>query len=140
MEINESEAENQETEHTELVLAEVEAVEGQLRLAMLSSDTDSLKRLLADDLIFTNHLGQVISKEADIAGHQSGDLDIQFLENSDCQMRLVGECVVVTVQSEIRGSYKGMEANGNFRFTRVWCKRNGCWQVVVGHSSVIADS
>jgi hypothetical protein len=38
------------------------ALEEQLRIAMLGSDVGALDRLLAPELIFTNHLGQLLSK------------------------------------------------------------------------------
>lgn len=42
----------------------VEAEES-LKLAMISSDIEILNQLLSEHLIFTNHLGQIISKNDD---------------------------------------------------------------------------
>ena len=47
---------------------------------MSTSDVAMLDRLLSPDLIFTNHLGQVISKSQDIELHKSGLLKIGSLE------------------------------------------------------------
>ncbi|MGG1643922.1 nuclear transport factor 2 family protein [Paenibacillus sp. NRS-1782] len=57
--------------------------EEKLRKAMLSSDIKVLDELIHDDLIFVNHFGQMLNKEADLEAHRSGVLhftDIQVLD------------------------------------------------------------
>ena len=118
--------------------SEVIKAEEKLRQAMASSDVEVLDELLSPSLIFTNHLGQVITKSDDLEGHKKGDLIIENLKLSDQQIKFVGESAIVSVLAEILGSYKGLPANGNFRFTRVWANEKGAWQVVAGHSSIVA--
>jgi hypothetical protein len=43
--------------------SEIFAVEEKLRLAMLNSDVEALDELLSSELIFTNHLGQVLESK-----------------------------------------------------------------------------
>lgn len=50
--------------------AQVLNAEERLRLAMMDSDVAQLTLLLADDLLFTNHLGHLLSKQADLAAHE----------------------------------------------------------------------
>jgi hypothetical protein len=57
--------------HSPLQVQIVE-VEDQLRTAMLCADVAALNQLLAPDLIFTNHLGQLLGKEDDLAAYRSG--------------------------------------------------------------------
>lgn len=116
---------------------EIIKVEEKLRNAMLSSDVAILDELLSPNLIFTNHLGQIISKTDDLEGHEKGDFKIENLKLFEQQIKLVGEVAIVSVLAEILGKYKGSPANGNFRFTRVWTDVSGTWQVVVGHSSML---
>ena len=117
---------------------EIVAVEERLRVAMRSSDVRVLDELLSPNLLFTNHLGQLVSKEADLAGHKSGDLKIEALELSEQRIQFVGDLAIVSVLAHISGSYRGSPANGNFRFTRLWAKQDDRWQVVAGHSSLAA--
>ena len=58
----------------------VKKLEEQLKKAMYTSDVATLDSLLSPDLIFTNHLGQVLSKSQDIELHKSGLLKIKSLE------------------------------------------------------------
>ena len=125
---------------SELIETRILAAEEQLRLAMLSSDVDALNELLAPDLIFTNHLGQVLNKQDDLNAHQSGTLEIKELTPSEQQIRLSGEMAIVSVRMNLLGSYAGVVSNGDLRFTRVWaCSPKGAWQVVAAHTSVVAS-
>ena len=49
--------------------------EERLREAMLIGDVNSLDNLINDNLIFVNHFGQILTKEADIEAHRSGVLN-----------------------------------------------------------------
>jgi hypothetical protein len=42
---------------------------------MVDGDVESLAGLIHDDLIFVNHVGEILTKEADIAVHRSGLLN-----------------------------------------------------------------
>jgi len=117
---------------------EVNKAEERLRKAMIASDVDELNELLSPSLVFTNHLGQVMSKFDDIEGHKAGDLKIDNILLSEQLTKCIDELVLVSAYAEISGSYKGSLANGNFRFTRLWGNENGTWQVIVGHSSLVA--
>lgn len=114
--------------------------EERLRLAMLASDVSALDELLAPDLVFTNHLGQRLDKEADLSAHQSGALTISVLEPSDQQIRFLGDNVaIVSVRVQISGKYAGQPAGGDFRFTRVWAQSaDNTWRVAAAHAGVVA--
>lgn len=123
----------------ELKESDILAAEERLRLAMLSSSVDELDALLADELLFTNHLGHLLSKEADLAAHRSSQLTISALSASEFQLRIDGALAVVSVRVALQGSYHGQPASGDFRFTRVWARRaGGALQVIAAHSGVVA--
>jgi ketosteroid isomerase-like protein len=116
-------------------------VEDQLRTAMLSSDVAALDGLLRPDLIFTNHLGQLLGKNDDLAAYRSGVLKVAGLEPSEQHVRVLGEVAVVSVRMRVSGSYEDVPANGDFRFTRVWARSQPeGWQIVAAHSVLIAQS
>lgn len=118
---------------------QIRDAEERLRRAMLASDVAALDEILAPDLVFTNHLGQRLGKEADLSAHQSGALTISRLESSEQQVQLLGDSVaIVSVRVQLAGQYAGQPAEGEFRFTRVWSNLCDHWQVVAAHSVVIA--
>ena len=112
--------------------------EERLRLAMLDSDVKVLDRLLAAELVFTNHLGQVLGKQDDLAAHQSGKFKIETLTPSDRRIQVIGNVASVTVKVHLVGSYAGAGFDNDLRFTRIWnLSSNGTWQIVTAHSSVV---
>ncbi len=117
---------------------EILKAEEQLRLAMLDSDVNTLNKLFASELVFTNHLGQVLGKEDDLAAHQSGMLKIEVLIPSEQEIKLIGNVAIVTVKMHLIGSYAGVSSNNDFRFTRIWTRSStGTWQIVAAHSSIV---
>jgi len=113
--------------------------EERLRLAMLQSDVNALNELLAPELIFTNHLGQMLTKKDDLAAHQSGTLKIEILEPSEQHIQMIADDVaVVSVRVHLSGSYAGARSEADFRFTRIWAPSSaGDWRVVAAHSSIV---
>ncbi|AFZ33908.1 hypothetical protein Sta7437_0295 [Stanieria cyanosphaera PCC 7437] len=118
---------------------EIVEYEARLRQAMLQSDVTALNELLAPELIFTTHLGELVTKKDDLEGHQSGQLAIESLTPLEQTIRLVGYVVIVLARVKIVGTYAGIPSEADLRFTRVWASTSsGSWQVVVAHSSVVA--
>jgi ketosteroid isomerase-like protein len=125
--------------HSPLQVQIVEA-ENQLRTAMLRSDVAALDELLALDLIFTNHLGQLLGKDGDLAAYRSGVLKVVSLEPSEQHVRALGDVAVVSVRMHLLGTYEGAPANGDFRFTRVWARsQQERWQIIAAHAGLIAQ-
>ena len=123
---------------TNPIEAQILEAEERLRLAMLNSDVKILDELLAPELIFTNHLGQVSGKQDDLAAHQSGKFKIEVLTPSDCHIQLVGNVAIVTVRVHLIGSYDGNSFDNNLRFTRIWTlSSKDTWQIVAAHSSLV---
>lgn len=117
---------------------EIVACEARLRQAMLRSEVEQLDRLLAPELIFTNHLGQLMTKQDDLAAHRSRTLNIESLVPSEETIRVFGEVAIVSVRVEIVGTYAGVASETDLRFTRVWRRSSSAaWQVVAAHSSAV---
>jgi ketosteroid isomerase-like protein len=116
----------------------IQAAEAELKQAMIASDVQTLDRLLADDLVFTNHLGQLMTKQADLDAHRSGVVAINQLELSDQHIKILGNVAVVTVAAHLTGTFTGNPFKETLRFTRVWqAKAPGHWQVIVGHATAV---
>lgn len=123
---------------TQSITAQIQQYEARLKKAMLQSDLEALDKLLAADLVFTNHLGHLMSKDDDMGAHQSGVLKIDKIDLSDQQIKILQDTAIVTVQAHIVGTFAGESSSGDFRFTRVWARTsNDRWQLVVAHSSIV---
>ena len=117
---------------------QITIAEERLRLAMLASDVETLDELISTDLMFTNHFGQLLGKQDDLALHRSGVFKFHTLEPSEMQMKTSEQIVVVSVRMLLSGVYGGSPFSGDLRYTRIWrLSQNDTLQVVAGHSSVV---
>ncbi|MBE9177785.1 nuclear transport factor 2 family protein [Oculatella sp. LEGE 06141] len=116
----------------------IENLEEKLRQAMLTSDVPVLDELIADDLVWTMHTGQVVNKQFDLDAHRSGLFQFTKVETSDRQIHQYdSNCIVVTLKAELAGTSSGEAFSAAYRFTRVWVQRQNRWQIVAGHVSQV---
>lgn len=121
--------------HSELHIAELEE---RLRQAMLASNVADLDTLIAPEILFTSHLGQLVSKQQDLDMHGARTLKLTKLALSDQRIQCHGEFAVVSVQMHLVGSYEGNPVDERIRYTRVWAVSSaGSLQIVAGHASVV---
>ena len=116
---------------------EISRLEEKLRQAMLTSDVPTLDELIADTLVFTMIDGSVLGKEADLTAHRSGVLKIASLEPSDRHIQTYDNVAIVAVCMQMRGTYLGSDFEGVNRYTRVWLRTQGRWQIIAGHVSPV---
>lgn len=114
------------------------AIEERLRQAMLTSHVAELDELIAPELIFTNYSGQLVTKQQDLAIHQSGILKFSALTPSEQQIQCHDGYAIVSVRMDILGHYDGQAIEQAYRFTRIWgVSSRGTLQVVAGHIGMI---
>jgi ketosteroid isomerase-like protein len=113
-------------------------LEERLRQAMLHDDIQALDELISPELLFTSHVGQLVTKEDDLAFHRAGILRLKALEPSQQHIQLHADFAVVSVLMHLVGSYEGAPIEQNIRYTRVWSiSADGSIQVIAGHMSEI---
>lgn len=113
-------------------------LEEHLRQAMLDSEVSVLDELIAPELIFTNHLGQLVTKQDDLASHQSGLLQLKTLTPSEQHIQINHGFAIVSVLMHLLGAYEGTPIDFSIRYTRIWATAaNGSMQIVAGHASAI---
>ena len=116
--------------------AQVVAAEERLRTAMLQSDVRVLDELISDDLLFTSHFGQLVTKADDLASHRARWLRLQTLEPSEQRIQLHPGFAVVSVLMHLVGTYRDVPIEQWIRYSRVWLAgSNDSLQLVAGHMS-----
>lgn len=116
---------------------DIQNLEEELRLAMLSSDVERLDKLIADSLIFTAPNGIVINKQFDLDAHRSGVQKISKLEPSNQIIQIHDDIAIVMVNMDLVGIYNNQDFSGKFAYTRVWTNTDNGLKVVAGHVSQI---
>ena len=105
--------------------------------AQIGADAAALDRLYAEDFIGIGPSGTVRTKPQVIADFTSGNLRFQSITTDDVRWRVYGDTAVETGRSTMNGQDKGKTVPRDNRFTRVWVKRQGRWQLVSNHYSLL---
>jgi len=116
-------------------IQQIQSLENRLIEAMKTSNVNELGLLIADDLMFTAHTGQLFTKQDDIESHASGNIEIFDIIPSEQKIRIEGDVAIVSVLLEISGSFFGNTEVGFFRFTRVWKDHGDKWQLIAAQST-----
>ncbi len=112
-------------------------LEKQLETAMLNSDVGMLDKLLDDELVFTNHIGQKTTKQMDLEAHHSGFVRIDLINMSNQTIKIFENVAIVTVKSEICGLFGDVRSTMILNFTRVWQQRSSKeYKLIAAHSSL----
>jgi ketosteroid isomerase-like protein len=112
-------------------------IERELLNAVLKGDASANERYLADTFVFTGPDGTVENKAQAIADLKSGDLKLQSASLDGAKVQVYGDTAVVTYSSNDKGTYKGKDISGKTRWTDVFVKHSGRWQVVASHGTML---
>jgi len=105
--------------------------------AQIHSDAAELDRLYADDFIGIGPTGNVRNKTQVIADFTGGSLKYQSIVTADVTWRVYGDTAVETGRSTMVGNDRGKVVPNENRFTRVWVRQHGHWQLVQNHYSLL---
>ena len=98
--------------------------------AVVSNDADAIGKFLADDWILVGPDGNIIDKARFVGVIKSGVLTHDLMESDDMQVRVYGDCAVVTGLTRTKAKFGGQEITTRERATDIFVKRAGRWQCV----------
>lgn len=107
--------------------------------AMAAKDFATLDAVLGDDLIYTHSSARMDTKQSIIANMQSGSTVYKSVEPSDVKAQDLGDTVVLTGIAKIKVESNGKPNAFGVRFTDVYAKRNGRWQMVAWQSTKLPE-
>ena len=108
--------------------------------ALISGDVVRLGKLLGDDLTHTHSTGIKESKAEFLHRIQSGELKYESMQHeNEVSARFYGDTGVLTGTSRVKVRAQSQTLNLHIRFTEVWVKRSGTWQLVAWQATKIAD-
>ena len=112
-------------------------IEQELLDAILKGDASANERYLADSFTFIAPNGMVSDKAQGIADIKSGNLKFESSKVDDMKVRVYGDTAVVTYTTTDKATYKGQDISGQYRWTDVFVKQGGKWQIVSGQGTPI---
>jgi ketosteroid isomerase-like protein len=119
--------------------AKILALEAKWNDAYKVGDVSTMESLLSEDIIITVEDGSTFSKSGYLAHTADSALKVQISDLSDLKVRMHGAVAVVTGAYHEKGTSKGKAYESRDRFTDVWMKNAGGWQVIASHYSIPAS-
>jgi hypothetical protein len=118
---------------------DIEKLEAQLAQAMLHNDIDMLDRLLSDDLVFSGPDGVIVSKAQDLALHEAGDIIFATYEIKELLIQSYDPIEIAHVKVKLAGNFRGEDFGGDFRYLRIYLKKDEQWQIIGGQVTAITN-
>ena len=125
------------TTQTTGVAQELMQIEHRLAKALVDRDLEIYSSILAADWTTIDLAGRVLSKSHVLKELASKDRQIEAASIDDIRVRELGDVAIVTGRTAATGSYKGQRSSVVLRFTDVFVKREGRWQVIASQGTQV---
>ena len=108
---------------------DIKAAEDERIAAYISGNVAPLQKIFADEMEYVHSSGISDSKAKVIESFTSGDLKIRKFDREGEKIQQVGSVVIATAIGHVDLTMKGKEAKFDLRYSAVYAKRGGVWQI-----------
>jgi hypothetical protein len=119
-------------------LESVTRMDKEISVATWTGDPIWFRENLSDDYTLVTPTGAVKTKEDVIRELSAPGMRMEPFEPFDVQVRLYGDAAIVIGRMRQRFVLGGIRYANDVRYTDVYLKRKGKWQLVSGHASTMA--
>ncbi|HST21773.1 MAG TPA: nuclear transport factor 2 family protein [Blastocatellia bacterium] len=106
--------------------------------AIVRGDMEALDRLFASDMTVTSGNGTIRNKAQEMDDlRPSADIKTYFFNTEDVRVRVFGNGAMVTGHAKWKINLKGRDIDNERRYTLVFVKQDGRWQIVAQQLSRI---
>jgi hypothetical protein len=121
------------------VEATVKKIEQELTDSLLKSDPSAFEKYLSSDYLGIGPDGVTQNKSELMADIKSATLKLESSNLSDIKVQVSDPDVAVVVyRTNDKGTYKGKDITGEYRWLDVFVKRGGKWQIAIDQGTQIA--
>jgi ketosteroid isomerase-like protein len=108
----------------------IEKLEGLWQQAELTANTGTMATMLSDDYLAIYGDGTLATKAETIDSFKNGTTRFSQIRTWDRKIRVFGSTAVVVSKAQVTGTHDGENLTGLYRYTRVYHRHNGVWQIV----------
>ncbi|MGC2252087.1 MAG: nuclear transport factor 2 family protein [Acidobacteriaceae bacterium] len=108
----------------------IEKLESMWQQAELTANTATMTTMLSDDYLGIYGDGTLATKAETIDSFKNGTTKFSHIHTWDRKIRVYGSTAVVVSKAQVAGEHDGQSLNGLYRYTRVYHRHNGVWQIV----------
>jgi len=105
--------------------------------ALVKADLAALNQIYAEDARLTSPEGKLETKAEFLGQVKSGQYQASAPTTTDLQVRVLGDIAVATCEWKATETIQGVKSDGHYRFTDVWVKRDGRWQVMASQGTPV---
>lgn len=109
-------------------------------LAQVKGDGAALKRLLAEDFLLVNSQDKREDKAQFIADYTTPGFTLEPFRIDDQVIKVWSDGAVLGGAVTAKGMSDGKPYAIRLRFSDIWAKRNGKWQVIYTHANHVAGA
>jgi ketosteroid isomerase-like protein len=99
-------------------------------------DINTMTSLLAEDVVVTVEDGRSFGRIGYMSHTADSGVQVDLAEESDVKVRMHGNVAVVTGMYHETGNSKGKRYEYHDRFTDIWMKTSGQWQLIAAQYGV----
>ena len=108
-----------------------------LNAAIVKPDIAFLERVLDKDYVHSRPHGNVDNRAQYLEDRKNGSVDFDSLVADEIKVRVYGDTAIVTYRSTAKGKDLDGAIDEQRRWTRVFVRRNGRWQLVHSQGTTI---
>lgn len=108
-----------------------------LNAAIVKSDMAFLERVLDKDYVHYRPHGNVESRAEYLEDRKNGSVDFDSLVADEIKVRVYGDTAIVSYRSTAKGKDKDGAIDEQRRWTRVFVREDGRWQLVHSQGTTI---
>jgi ketosteroid isomerase-like protein len=125
---------------SDAVVAEIKSLENARLAAGLRKDVEAVSAMTADDYLQIDSDGTVLNRAATLERIKSSYARLVANPVDDVTVRVYGDTAILTGRARPQGVLDGKEFTDALRYTRIYVKRDGRWQVVLFQQTRVANS
>jgi hypothetical protein len=119
--------------------ATVKKIEQAILDGILKSDTSLFEKYVSSDYLGVGPDGVTQNKSEFLSDVKSGALKLESSKESEMKVLVAGaDMAVVVYRTNDKGTYKGKDITGEYRWVDVFVKRDGQWQIAIDQGTQIA--
>jgi len=108
-----------------------------LNAALVKQDMAFLEQLLDKDYVHYRPHGEVENRAQYLKDRKDGSVGFDSLVADDIKVRVYGDAAIVTYRSTAKGKDQDGAIDEQRRWTRVFVRKNGHWQLVHAQGTTI---
>ncbi len=112
-------------------------IENDWGVALVKADAAAMEKILAPGMMFTDATGTLNSGESWLASLKSGEAKYESYKIDELKVVVYGDTAIAYGASTEKGSDKGKDTSGQYRWTDTFAKIGGKWKAVASHASLL---